>query len=1130
MTVSIQIYRIQIGLFDVSRVSGKYKLRKNPTKESRSTAQALLLCFLLLWPTLYNLNPGLKLPKSKCLNNLNSASSFINSSSDIVMITNFIWRWPFSVLSLNSLNHALYGNRKRPGYKLAFWNCRKGLISGNHCDSAKMVDIKRFVSKHQPHVFGIIESDLHSINSRFNRRLVVSKSKIDEKLNIEGYNIELPSTWEQHGQARVLVYVSKDIHYKRVEAPSNMKDLPMVTLEIGFGKERKSIVSVFYREWTGGISGSNDSVAQEDRWRRQILFWKDLYNRNRDVVVMGDANLCSHKWNDNDYDSSKKTLASLIQDQLLEESCHQLVEGFTRSELVNGVVVQSLIDHVYTNVPTKCSKPILESAGDSDHLAVSLTKFTRELSYRPHTVLKRSYKNFDIGQFLQDILDSNINRKVLEQVHFEGAVEIFQSVFLKILDYHAPVHVFQTRKNYVPFLSEDMKRLMRERDVLKEEATKTGDPILMSEYRCKRNWIKENLAIEKEQYYKNKLFDEKLTLKRAWRVVHNILGQSKSNSPQRIKFNDKMISNPKGLAEAFNKIFQDKIKILRNQTDGNKPKIDPKSRLLSWLNGKNLSKFSLHVIDINKLRSIVKKIKPSRSHGSDFLDAYSIRLAFPLVEDAVLHLINLSISSNKFSDFWKTQLVLPLFKKNDPLDGSNYRPVAHIAELGKIVEYVIHDQVYQHFKDQQLFHTNHHGFLSNHSTASALIQLHDMLLSAAENKEFTAALLLDLSAAFDIVDHGILLEKLSVYNFDDNSIKWFQSYLGNRLQKVQVESKFSNEVELGPYGVPQGSVLGPLLFIIYCNDFAACCQEGESILYADDNTCLVSDGDPNRLHLKIQVEANRSADWAIDNKMVCAGNKTKLLIIGTEGLRKSRFQDQKMQINVCGISVQDTDSERLLGLVLNNNLTWKDYLYGESNSKGLLSQLSKRVGLLSKIAPLMPVHRFNQVCSGLFYSKLIYCIQVFGTVWDVKSHDESCRRSPAFTQEDNRKLQVIQNKVLRLKTGLPYDTPTKDLIKEAGDLSVQQLIAYTSLVTAQKSIINQEPAYLANKLKCSNRNANLILPPNYKLSVSRNGFFYRTAILLNNLPIDLQLRMDPKEFKRRAKAWIMENIPAKPSK
>ena len=99
--------------------------------------------------------------------------------------------------------------------------------------------------------------------------------------------------------------------------------------------------------------------------------------------------------------------------------------------------------------------------------------------------------------------------------------------------------------------------------------------------------------------------------------------------------------------------------------------------------------------------------------------------------------------------------------------------MAHIAELGKIVEYVVHSQVYLHFKENALFHSNHHGFLPNHSTATALIQLHDMLLDAAESKEFSAALLLDLSAAFDIVDHQILLEKLAIYNFDEKAIEWY---------------------------------------------------------------------------------------------------------------------------------------------------------------------------------------------------------------------------------------------------------------------------------------------------------------------------------------------------------------------
>ena len=402
----------------------------------------------------------------------------------------------------------------------------------------------------------------------------------------------------------------------------------------------------------------------------------------------------------------------------------------------------------------------------------------------------------------------------------------------------------------------------------------------------------------------------------------------------------------------------------------------------------------------------------------------------------------------------------------------------------------------------------------------------------AEHKELSAALLLDLSAAFDIVDHDILIKKLETYNFSEESVEWFRSYLDSRVQTVQVESKFSDPEPLGDYGVPQGSILGPLIFIIFNNDFAASGEEGVSILYADDDTDLAHDGNPVELKNKIEREASKSTDWVADNRMVCAGNKTKLLVVATDQLRRSRFKNQKMQIRVCDATIEDTKSEKLLGLILNNNLSWKEYLYGESwrtddNARGLIPQLSQRTGILSKIVKTMPYNRFKQVCSGLFYSKLMYCLQVFGNVWDIPNYDEKSKRSTAFTKEDNRKLQVLQNKILRLKTGLPFDTPTRDLLQASGDLSVQQLTAYTSLLTAQKSIIHQEPVYLAEKFKI-NQGQNFISPINYKLSGSRGGFFYRTAGLYNNLPANMRTPMAPDAFKRKVKPWITRNIPIKP--
>ena len=538
-----------------------------------------------------------------------------------------------------------------------------------------------------------------------------------------------------------------------------------------------------------------------------------------------------------------------------------------------------------------------------------------------------------------------------------------------------------------------------------------------------------------------------------------------------------------------------------------------------WLGDKVLPKFEIKKINLSKLRQIMKKLKPSRSHGMDFIDSSSIKLAFPLIEEAVLHLVNQSISSKKFSQLWKIQLVLPLHKKGDTMDGNNFRPVSHIIELGKIIEYVVHDQVYNHFKSNHLFHANHHGFLGHHSTASALIQLHDILLEAAENKELTAALLLE------------------AYNFSHDSVEWFKSYLEDRTQTVQVESKFSDPEPLAEHGVPQGSVLGPLIFIIFNNDFAASGDEGVSILYADDDTDLAHDDNPAGLKNKIQREANRSTDWVADNRMVCAGNKTKLMVIATNQLRRSRFRDQNMQVTVCGAEIEDTKSEKLLGLVLNNELSWKDYLYGETwrpedNARGLIPQLSQRVGILSKIVKTMQPHRFSLFCNGLFYSKLLYCLQVFGHVWNIPNHDDLNRRYTAFTKEDNRKLQVIQNKVLRLKTGLPSETPTEILLKTSGDLSVQQLTAFTSLLTAQKSIYYQEPVYLAEHFKFNQvqnpRSENTIVPANYKLSVSRGGFFFRTTALFNNLPPNLRRPMEPLAFKREIKPWILRNIPIKP--
>ena len=197
-----------------------------------------------------------------------------------------------------------------------------------------------------------------------------------------------------------------------------------------------------------------------------------------------------------------------------------------------------------------------------------------------------------------------------------------------------------------------------------------------------------------------------MTVRQSWKLAYKLLGKSNSKSPTKIKFENEIISHPLEVANAFSRVFFDKVDILRKQTEM-EPIINPVVRLKTWLNKReNIPEFSLRKIDIRELRKIVRKsLKPSRSHGADFIDSYSLKLAFPIIEESILHLVNLSIGQHSYADDWKIQLVLPLHKKNDSMDAKNYRPVSHIIEVGKIVEYVIHAQIYNHFNDNSLFLT-----------------------------------------------------------------------------------------------------------------------------------------------------------------------------------------------------------------------------------------------------------------------------------------------------------------------------------------------------------------------------------------------------------------------------------------
>ena len=272
----------------------------------------------------------------------------------------------------------------------------------------------------------------------------------------------------------------------------------------------------------------------------------------------------------------------------------------------------------------------------------------------------------------------------------------------------------------------------------------------------------------------------------------------------------------------------------------------------------------------------------------------------------------------------------------------------------------------------------------------------DTWIQSLDDGKIVAALFLVLSAGFDVINHDLLLKKLERYKFTTNTMNWFKSCLTDRHQAVQVESATSPLLPV-PYGVPQGSILGPLLFLIFINELPEVVKikdteedtpkdtEADMVIYADDNTPFTADKDPTVLQVKVQEEADIVANWFEKNDMVVSGDKTKLLILTTAANRSTKISSSNLtfQVSVCGELKVETQSEKLLGITLKNLLTWKNHRYGDDDNIGLSKQLSQIIGMMKQIRKFVNDKVIRTILNGLFNSKLIYGITEYGGIYGV---------------------------------------------------------------------------------------------------------------------------------------------------
>lgn len=259
----------------------------------------------------------------------------------------------------------------------------------------------------------------------------------------------------------------------------------------------------------------------------------------------------------------------------------------------------------------------------------------------------------------------------------------------------------------------------------------------------------------------------------------------------------------------MNNFYIEKVQTIRENLP--EARIDPLHELRKQMRDSN-KQFSIKPVHPDLILKILTGLRNSKAAGVDHMDTYVLKLITSEITPAITHIVNLSITNSTFPNIWKHAKIIPLFKPGakDQLSAKSYRPVALLPVVSKVLERVVFMQIVEYMDNNGLFHPNHHGFRSLHSTTTAMIQMYDSWVEAVGRKEMAGVAMIDQSAAFDCVDHGILREKLHLYGFDAGALAWVTDYLSHREQSCYVESFLSPPLAVS-VGVPQGSILGPLI-------------------------------------------------------------------------------------------------------------------------------------------------------------------------------------------------------------------------------------------------------------------------------------------------------------------------------